>query len=386
MRLLRVTQSMDPATGGVAEAIRLFGSVCQPLGCHLTVVCLDEPNAPWLQAAPFRVIGLGQRKGSYGYSPALAPWLKAHAEDFDTAIVDGLWQYHGWATRRALRGRVPYFVMPHGMLDPWFKRTYPLKHLKKWAYWPWAEYRILRDATGVIFTTEAERRKAAQSFWLYRTRQEHIASLGVAIPLFDKAKGRAALAGLLPALKERQPYLLFLSRLHEKKGVDLLIRAYRRLEATQPDQLPDLVLAGPAKDAAYLDVLKQLAEGSTRIHFSGMISGDVKWAALAGAQALVLPSHQENFGIVVAEALAVGTPVLLSEEVDIWREVCEAGAGWVCGDDEETVFAALQKFASCTATALADFRVRAHRCFQTHFESQRAAQDLLKVLKDNAAH
>ena len=63
-----------------------------------------------------------------------------------------------------------YFVFTHGMLDPWFKRTYPLKHLKKWLYWPWAEYRVLRDAQAVLFTCEEERILARQSFWLYKCK------------------------------------------------------------------------------------------------------------------------------------------------------------------------------------------------------------------------
>ena len=76
---------------------------------------------------------------------------------FDAVIINGLWQYHSFGAWRALRGTAtPYYVFPHGMLDPWFKRSFPLKHLKKWLYWPWAEYRVLRDARAVIFTCEAE--------------------------------------------------------------------------------------------------------------------------------------------------------------------------------------------------------------------------------------
>ena len=97
------------------------------------------------------------------------PWLRAHAPDYDAVVVHGVWQYTSLAVWRALRrGPVPYFVYFHGMLDPWFKRAYPLKHLKKWLYWPWADYRVARDAKAVLFTAREEARLAAQSFWLYR--------------------------------------------------------------------------------------------------------------------------------------------------------------------------------------------------------------------------
>ena len=111
---------------------------------------------------------LGPARGRYAYTARLIPWLESNAPRFEAIIVEGLWQFHGFGVWRVLHSATtPYFVYPHGMLDPWFKRTYPLKHLKKWLYWPWAEYRVLRDARAVIFTCEEERRLARESFWLY---------------------------------------------------------------------------------------------------------------------------------------------------------------------------------------------------------------------------
>src|SRR5207245_11501005 len=92
------------------------------------------------------------------------------------------------AWRRYAGSSIPYYVFHHGMLDPWFKETFPLKHLKKWLYWPWAEYRVLRDAAAVIFTSEEERLQARRSFWLYRTRAR-VSPLGVeAAPIFPHAQ------------------------------------------------------------------------------------------------------------------------------------------------------------------------------------------------------
>jgi hypothetical protein len=128
---------------------------------------LDVPSDPWVQASKFKVHALGPAVLGYGFSSRLVPWLRAHAHEYDAVIVNGLWEYIGFATWRALAGgSTPYFVFTHGMLDPWFKHTYPLKHLKKWLYWPWGEYRVLRDACRVIFTCEDERLLARESFWL----------------------------------------------------------------------------------------------------------------------------------------------------------------------------------------------------------------------------
>lgn len=382
LRLLRVVNSLNPAGGGVAEAIRQFGSAAQKHKCNLTVVTLDESSAPWLKALPFEVVALGPRHNGYGYAPALGPWLRANASSFDAAIIDGLWQYHGWATYRALRGRMPYYVMPHGMLDPWFKRQYPFKHLKKWLYWPWAEYQILRAAQGVIFTAEEERRKARQSFWLYHIKQEIIAPLGIQEPSYDSARGQTLFQQAVPALGQ-SPYLLFLGRLHEKKGVDLLIRAYRRLLASCRETPFQLVLAGPVSDRGYHAKIEQAASGCQCIHFPGILHGDAKWAALAGAEALILPSHQENFGLVVVEALAASTPVLLSNKVDIWREIVDAAAGWVESDTEDGTLSLLSRQGAATLEEKAHMRRSAKRCFDKNFRLEASIQRLVSVIENN---
>src|SRR6476646_2695037 len=127
-------------------------------GHDVEIVALDPPDAEWLRSMEPRVHAIGRGTGFYGYSPVLDRWFRAHRDEYDRVIVNGLWQYPGLAVWRRFSGTTtPYFVFPHGMLDPWFKRTYPLKHIKKWFYWPWAEYRILRDAAAVIFTSEEER-------------------------------------------------------------------------------------------------------------------------------------------------------------------------------------------------------------------------------------
>src|SRR5213076_1488953 len=114
-----------------------------------------------------------------------------------------------------------------GMLDPWFKRTYPLKHLKKWIYWPWADYRVLRDARAVLFTTEEERLLARQSFWLYRCR-EAVVDYGTAGPTGDAARQRESFRSAFPMLRDTRN-LLFLSRLHPKQGCDTLLAAFARV-------------------------------------------------------------------------------------------------------------------------------------------------------------
>ncbi len=139
MRLLHLVPSVDPQGGGVIEGVRRIHDALTALGHSGDVVSLDSPDAPCVRDYPGTVVATGPSISSYGYNERLLPWLKAHAGGYDAVIVNGLWQYVGLAARRALHGSgTPYFVYSHGMLDPWFKRRYPLKHLKKWLYWPGA--------------------------------------------------------------------------------------------------------------------------------------------------------------------------------------------------------------------------------------------------------
>jgi glycosyltransferase involved in cell wall biosynthesis len=289
-------------------------------------------------------------------------------------IVHGIWQYSSFGVWRSVAGSsTPYFVFPHGMLDPWFNRTYPLKHLKKLFYWPWGEYRVLRDAAAVLFTSEEERRLARESFRLYHCN-ERVVNYGTAAPQnLDDAREKFFEA--FPQLRER-PFFLFLGRLHEKKGCELLIEAFAQLR--NPNRL---VIAGPCSDDGYLRQLREMAKtAGDSISFPGMLTGDVKWGALSAADAFVLPSHQENFGIAVAEALACATPVLISNKINIWREIENDGAGYVENDDLPGTMNLLKRWLATPETSRAQMRENARKCFATHFEIERATDSLLAVI------
>ncbi|HTD01931.1 MAG TPA: glycosyltransferase, partial [Chthoniobacterales bacterium] len=190
MKILQLVHTLDPSVGGVAAAVLALSRGLARRGHKLDVVVLDEPDvvaavADRGPADNITVHALGSGLTSYRYSRTLWPWLRQHGGDYDRVIVNGIWQYLSFAAWRRYAGSsVPYYVFPHGMLDPWFKETFPLKHLKKWLYWPWAEYRVLRDAAAVIFTAEEERFQARKSFWLYRCR-EKVSPLGVEAPLIS---------------------------------------------------------------------------------------------------------------------------------------------------------------------------------------------------------
>jgi glycosyltransferase involved in cell wall biosynthesis len=299
-------------------------------------------------------------------------------------IVHGLWQHHGRSVHQACAapGGPPYFVFPHGMLDPWFKREHPLRHVRKWCYWWVAERALLRGAAAVLFTCEEERRLARQSF-PGSSYRERVVAFGTTAPPYRPAKQCAAFFALHPGLADR-PFWLFLGRLHPKKGVDLLIDAYARLSA-RGSPVPRLVLAGPCADPSYLQRLQARAAATCppgAVLWPGMLAGDAKWGALRAAEVFVLPSHQENFGIAVAEAMACGTPVLISDKVNIWREIVAGGGGMVGEDTLAGTLGLLGGFLALPEEARAAMGSAARRTYERQFTMEAASRALLEVLED----
>lgn len=392
LKLLHIIASANPTGGGPIEGILRQNAVLEPHQGAREIVTLDPPDAPFLKDFPIKVHALGLGHPSlarlpmsrFGYSPHLTRWLKAHAADYDRIIVNGLWNYASVGAARVLPNlRVPYFVIPHGMMDPWFRAANPTKHLLKQAFWLLFEGRLLSHAEAVLFTTEEEQRLAAGVFWGHDYRGI-VSGYGTQAPPAASPEQVAAFRAQAPDLGDR-PFLLFLSRIHPKKGCDLLIEAFARCAPDNPELA--LVIAGPAAEG-YKERLLSQAEAlgiASRIHWPGMLAGDGKWGAYHSAKAFVLPSHQENFGIVVAEALGCGVPVMITNKVNIWREVQDGGAGIVTDDTVDGIEVGLRRLLSIREAEFCRMRASARAVFERHFDLRGNIQRLLNILATGQA-
>jgi glycosyltransferase involved in cell wall biosynthesis len=265
------------------------------------------------------------------------------------------------------------------MLDPWFARTYPLKHLKKWLYWPWAEYRILRDASLVLFTTQEEMTLARQSFWLYKAR-EKLVGYGISGRASGSTSQQNEFFKAFPALRNKRN-ILFLSRIHPKKGCDLLINAFIKVSSSDPDL--NLIIAGPDQ-VGWQEKLSKIAQNAgvgDRVIFTGILSGALKWGAFDASEVFILPSHQENFGIVLAEALASSLPVLTTYNVNIWREIQHGKAGLIGTDTQEGVDDLLVRWCTMDVKEREEIKRNTLVCFNRNFEISNVTQNLLTALQ-----
>lgn len=379
MQILHIIGTLGPEAGGPSQAVRMILKH-REIGYHGEVATLDDPAAPFLKTLDFPVYPLGPASTTYGYTPKLVPWIQQNYRRFDGVIVHGLWQYCGRATRQALAGRMPYMVFTHGMLDPYFKRASRLKHLKKWLYWAPVEYRVLRDAYRVLFTSNAERDLAEQSFWLHRWTP-HVVPYGVNGPPSTPPQVLAeSFLDRCPEARGKR-FLLFLGRIHRKKGCDLLMEAFGQIARQDPGL--HLVMVGPDQQGWSRDLNRMAASAGVqdRIHWPGMLTGDAKWGAFHSCEAFVLPSHQENFGIAVAEALSCGKPVLLSDQVNIAPDIARDGAGLMEPDTAEGTLHLLERWIATSPEGRALISERAIDCFRRRYDMGATAKTILNLFE-----
>lgn len=379
----------------MSQAVRTLVRGLQPENIANEVVTLDDATSSYINDSAIVIHALGKGSGPWCYNKALYSWLVANLPKYNRVIVHGLWQYPGYALHKAVMKigtKAPdYFVMPHGMLDPYFQKASGrrLKALRNVVYWKFIEQQIVNGAAGLMFTCQEEQRLARIPFSPYRPQKELVVGMGVDQPPLKSLEMMELFYTCYPELRSNK-YLLFLSRIHEKKGVDMLVECYAKiirqiLDLNPHAQIPKLIIAGPGLETAYgRQILRQVDASpglKSYILFPGMLSGDMKWAAYYGAEAFILPSHQENFGIAVVEALACGKPVLISNQVNIYKEIAQSEAAVVADDSPAGTFELLNYWTVLPASAKEAMQRNARLAYERHFAVAPAMEQMINLLK-----
>ena len=230
MNLLHVVDALEPKKGGVSQAVNAMALEISRFGINNEVVTLDDPEKHRCSTA-YLIHSLGPSKGPWSYSNKLIPWLKANLSRFDAIIVHGLWLFQNFGVSKALsdykknvenqksKSSTPkLFIMPHGMLDPYFQRSSSrkLKAIRNWLYWKLIEGKIINSAEGLLFTCKEECRLANEPFTPYQPKNKLIVGLGITAPpdytLLMQNAFQTKCQGL-----GNHPYLLYLGRIDQKK-------------------------------------------------------------------------------------------------------------------------------------------------------------------------
>jgi len=387
---------MNPKMGGPSQGLRNIIPEMTKHGFINEVVCLDDPENSFVANQPFKVHALGSVSNKWSYSKILKRWLKEHITNYDSVIVHGLWLYPSFAVsneiirlRQECQRLAPtFFIMPHGMLDPWFQTAASRKKkaIRNLLYWAMIERKVIATADAVLFTCKRELELAATTFPAYRPRNTIDIGYGIASP-----------PPLSVVLHERDlftqfdsfRYILFLGRIDQKKGLDLLLRAYSKILLERPD-VPFLVIAGPVADGQFFASLSEIIDSSaalmSRVMFAGMLTGIEKWAAIYCCDALILPSHQENFAISVVEAMACRKPVIISDQVNINTEVHDSKAGIVNSDTLEGIISGLREFLAMDENERDIMGRRAYELYQRSYRIENTAVALSNLLTSTSYH
>ncbi|HET8854944.1 MAG TPA: glycosyltransferase, partial [Salinimicrobium sp.] len=319
----------------------------------------------------------------YSYCNRLESWIKENVLNFDAIIVHGLWQYSSfgsfsfWQRLKSKGEKVPkIYLMPHGMLDPYFQsaRGRKLKAIRNYIFWHLIENKVVNGADGVLFTCQEELLLARKTFWAYKPKAELNIGYGIMPPPAYQQEFQEEFIKTCPEVKGRS-YWLFLSRIHPKKGVELLAEAYLELRR-QFHEIPDLIIAGPGLNSSYGKKLQKLSKNAP-IYFTGMLEGSAKWGAFYGCKAFILPTHQENFGIAVVEALACGKPVLTTNKVNIWREIFNGNGGIISEDTAEGIYSMLNTWKSLREDKQRQMGINARNIYRSNFTVEKAAEKML---------
>jgi len=340
MKILHVIANLATRYGGPSQAVIGMAKSLVEMGNEVTIFTtnqdgdgvLDVPvNTPVLNEGVKIYYFPIQNPRFFGTSLPMAKALKKSLrhKEFDLVHIHSLYLFHGAVAAHYCRlYNIPYIIRPHGTLDPFlYQRSRKKKAVIEFLF----ENRNIKHAQALHYTTEEEK-LLAQPF--VNNDKGFIVPNGLYLDEYNISITKGQFREKHPETKGKK-VILFFSRLNFKKGLDLLIQAFGNI-AEQRDDI-HLVIAGPDNDGYGEKVRNWIDERNlnSRVTFTGMLTGRDKLEVLYDSDMFVLPSYSENFGISVIEAMICGLPVIISNKVNIYRELLQNHAGEVVNCDAD---------------------------------------------------
>lgn len=379
MRVLHVVASLAPRHGGPTSAAFGMVSALREQGVDASLLssdddvgaALDVPLNEWTTRSDVPVLYLPRVQArqhtlvGFTYTPGMKDWLRMHVRDYDFIHIHTVFSHPAnVAMREARRAGVPYAVRPLGQLCRWSMQQ------RGWVKRLQLALVTRRNIDGAAFIHTTAAMESEETAELGFKSPCRVLAHGIDMPP-EIPDARLSLRQEL-GVPSDMPVVVFMSRFHEKKGIELLLRACTHLTCFK------LVLAGvgdPPYEARLRALVTEL-KLDDHVHWHGFVEGDAKWRLLQGSDLFVLPSYSENFGIAVLEAVACGLPVLISDQVALADDVRLHRVGRVTAlDDLPGALAAMM----ADDSELADIRLRARKVAAEHFSWPAAARRLIQA-------
>ena len=328
LKVLHVIPSVSRSEGGPSYAVKAFAAALNSAGGETLVVTTGHDEDPAFNKSNLvSCISFRRNLQLYKISFSLRRWLMEHVREFDLVHVHALFSFSSWAASHAARKHgIPYIIRPLGVLNRWGLAN--RRPILKWFWLRCIEIPLLKRAAAIHYTTEAESEEARAIHPEIARVRSFVIPIPVDLQMSDVKGQSSEFLQKYPQAAGKK-IVLFLARLDEKKGLDLLLEAFASAKQEHPDSL--LVIAGDGR-ARFVNGLHQQAERygiAEHVLWTGFLGESEKAAAFSAATIYVLPSYSENFGIAAAEALASGVPTLLSDQVAIARDAANAKAAFV---------------------------------------------------------
>ena len=382
LRVLHVIPSLSLLRGGPSHAAIGMVTALRDANIDAEIVCSNDNGTSNLDVPLNRLtnykgvpVRFFERRLSsfkvvseFNYAKGFARWLKTNAQHYDVLHIHAIFSYcSSTAMRIARQQHIPYIVRPLGQLQAWSLTQSPIR---KKLYLHLVERKNLALAASIHCTSDTELKEVTDSFPDFKVK---MIPLGINKSRFHHGSREQILRQY--HFHRDTNVLLSLSRIHPKKGLELLLSALTEMQDTPWD----LVIAGHGK-ATYIDSLKQLGADlniAHRCHYIGFVEGEDKQNLLQGADLFILSSYAENFGIAVIEAMAHGTPALVTNGVALSELIAENDLGYACKPKVDSIANTLNK--ALKEPAALEKKSQAARTYANkHFNWQAISKRLIK--------
>ena len=382
IRIVNIISTLNPIYGGPAAT---YIQTCKSLsknGFDVTVLTYDKKNFFNNKNDNFKTINLNANPKGYNFSLKLIKWIKANKYNYDYFLFNGIWDFGILLAKIFLKDK--YFVFIHGGLDPYFGTEF-LKRIKKNLYWKITGKNNLLSSKGVLVSGNNEFKMLKKTY--VNTSGIKVYDVGYSFYQINKPKKidyKNILYKYFPILHKKK-FILFIGRIHNKKGCDILLQSILKIKKLKKYYF--LIAGFNFNNNKYenyiLDTVKKNKKLKDIVIISKFLQGNIKDSVIKLADATILPSRGENFGVSVIESMALSTIPLITNKVGVHHEITKYKAGLVYRDNVESISNMILKFINIEKKTLKLMKINSLKCYDDVFNVKDKNNHLVKLLKKN---
>jgi len=378
-KVLSIIDSLNPKDGGPSHSLFDMALSNKQNNIQHDILYIGKKQKI-NDLSGIKIIALNDSIFKYGISLKLIFWLYQNKNNYNLFIIHGLWQFITLLSRIIIPNK--YLVFTHGMLDPYFKSE-KFKSFKKKIYWNIFEKKNLLKAKFVLLNSIKEKKQINNTFVKTNGIKFKLINYGIYPKDINFKKSKLKFYSKFKFL-ENYKLIVYIGRIHPKKGLDILIDAFEKID----NKRYILLIAGDINNK-YAKALIQKVKNknnSKKIIFANFLKGEIKWGAISNAASTILPSHGENFGVSIAESLLAGTPVICSNKVGTSKQIKESNAGIIVKNNKLSLYQGIMKFINLSQKQKEKLSKNSITCFNKNFNikiNHNFSDFLKKIINSN---